>query len=76
MVDREKVLSVLRKRFPEAAANDVAAAANAIVGLDPEYVALTPPELLRFECDVGRQSYTMRHVTTGELRMFRRKTRD
>ena len=48
------------KRFPDAAAHDVAAAANAIVGLEPEYVPLAPPELSRFECDAGRQSYTLR----------------
>ena len=75
MVDREKVLTVLLKRFPDAAANDVAAAANAIVGLEPEYVAVTPADLSRFECDAGRQTYTLRHLVNGDLRMFRRKIR-
>ena len=37
MVDREKVLAVLRRRFPDAAPTDLAAAANAIVGLDDEW---------------------------------------
>jgi hypothetical protein len=37
MVDREKVLAVLRRRFPGASDADVAAAANAIVGLDEEW---------------------------------------
>jgi hypothetical protein len=37
MIDREKVLAVLRKRFPGAAPDQVAAAANAIVGLDEEW---------------------------------------
>jgi hypothetical protein len=72
VIDREKVLAVLRKRFPDAASQDLAAAANAIVGLDPEYLPLVPPELARFECDAGRQFYTMRHVATGELRLYRR----
>jgi hypothetical protein len=72
VIDREKVLAVLRKRFPDAASHDLAAAANAIVGLDPEYLPLVPPELARFECDAGRQFYTMRHVATGELRLYRR----
>ena len=76
MVDREKVLAVLLKRFPDAAANDVAAAANAIVGLEPEYLPLVPPELLRFECDAGRHSYTMRHLVNGDVRIFRRKLRE
>lgn len=37
MVDREKVLAVLRRRFPGASERDTAAAANAIVGLDEEW---------------------------------------
>jgi hypothetical protein len=37
MIDREKVLAVLTKRFPDAAREDIAAAANAIVGLDEEW---------------------------------------
>jgi hypothetical protein len=37
MVDREKVLAVLRRRFPGATDMDVAAAANAIVGLADEW---------------------------------------
>ena len=76
MVDREKVLAVLLKRFPEAAANDIAAAANAIVGLEPEYVPLGPADLVRFECEAGRHAYTMRHLTNGDVRVFRRKLRD
>lgn len=37
MVDREKVLAVLRRRFPGAPKAETAAAANAIVGLDDEW---------------------------------------
>jgi hypothetical protein len=37
MVDREKVLAVLRRRFPGAGEREVAAAANAIVGLADEW---------------------------------------
>ena len=33
MIDREKVLAVLLKRFPAASLNDVAAAANASVAM-------------------------------------------
>jgi hypothetical protein len=76
VIDREKVLAVLLKRFPDAAPNDVAAAANAIVGLEAEYFPLVPPELARFECDAGRQSYTLRHVTNGDVRVFRRRLRE
>ena len=41
MVDREKVLAVLTKRFSGAAADQIAAAANAIVGLDDEWEEVT-----------------------------------
>jgi hypothetical protein len=38
MLDREKVVAVLKRRFPGAAAGQVAAATNAIVGLADEWV--------------------------------------
>lgn len=44
MVDREKVLAVLRKRFPDASAEQLAAAANAIVGLEDEWEEVTDRE--------------------------------
>ena len=37
MVDREKVLAILRRRFPGAPDTQTAAAANAIVGLDEDW---------------------------------------
>ena len=37
MIDREKVLAVLQRRFPGAPEMDTAAAANAIVGLEDEW---------------------------------------
>src|SRR5262249_60237790 len=37
MVDREKVLAVLTRRFPGSRPDQLAAAANAIVGLDEEW---------------------------------------
>jgi len=40
MVDREQVLTILRRRFPSARPEDIAAAANAIVGLDDEWEEL------------------------------------
>ena len=48
MIDREKVLTVLRRRFPGASDQDLAAAANAIVGLDDEWDDVTErePDLL------------------------------
>jgi len=44
MIDREKVLTVLRRRFPGAPAADLAAAANAIVGLPDEWEDVTDLE--------------------------------
>jgi hypothetical protein len=70
MIDREKVLAVLFRRFPDARLCDVAAAANAIVGLEPEYAALPPAEVTRFECDAGARQYGRRHLANGEVRVF------
>jgi hypothetical protein len=44
MIDREKVLAVLVKRFPGAPVDQMAAAANAIVGLDDEWEEVTDRE--------------------------------
>ena len=73
VIDREKVLAVLAKRFPEARLCDVAAAANAIVGLGPEYAELPAAELTRFECETPAHQYTAHHVATGDVRVYFRK---
>lgn len=44
MIDREKVLAVLHKRFPGSTPDQRAAAANAIVGLDDEWEDVTSRE--------------------------------
>jgi hypothetical protein len=44
MIDREKVLAVLQKRFPGSSLEERAAAANAIVGLGDEWVDVTANE--------------------------------
>jgi hypothetical protein len=44
MIDREKVLAVLQKRFPGSTLDQRAAAANAIVGLGDEWVDVTERE--------------------------------
>lgn len=72
MVDREKVLVVLRKRFPSARSEDIAAAANAIVGLDPEYSCVEAAEVTRLECVAGPRVFTAAAVTSGRLRLYRR----
>jgi hypothetical protein len=45
MVDREKVLAVLRRRFPGSKPDQVAAAANAIVGLEDEWEDVSAKEV-------------------------------
>lgn len=75
VIDREKVLAVLLKRFPNADLRDVAAAANAIVGLEPEYDVLVPGELARFDCEAGTRHFTTRHVANGDVRVYYRTPR-
>jgi hypothetical protein len=41
MLDREKIVAVLKKRFAGAGSEQIAAAANAIVGLEDEWEELT-----------------------------------
>ena len=41
MLDREKIVAVLRRRFASAGADQIAAATNAIVGLEDEWEELT-----------------------------------
>jgi hypothetical protein len=72
MVDREKVLVVLRKRFPSARSEDIAAAANAIVGLDVEYVPIEGAEVSRLDCVAGSHAYIAADVLSGRLRLYRR----
>ena len=78
MVDREKVLAVLLRRFPGSRPDQVAAAANAIVGLDEEWEDVS--NRLE-ECgynvspDCSDICYIAQQVERGdEFRIFRRRT--
>ena len=63
MVDREKVETVLLRRFPGATRDQVAAAANAIMGLDDEWEEVGG--------DIG---YLARERENGsEFRLLRRR---
>jgi hypothetical protein len=77
MIDREKVLAVLRKRFPSATAEQFAAAANAIVGLEDEWEDVTghEPELgYHVSVQCGDICYLADQVHQGaQFRIFRRR---
>jgi hypothetical protein len=77
MIDREKVLAVLRKRFPGAATEQVAAAANAIVGLEDEWEDVTghEPEFgYHFSAQCGDICYLAEQQQQGSrFRVFRRR---
>jgi hypothetical protein len=72
MIDREKVLAVLDRRFPDAPRAERAAAANAIVGLEPEFEPVSGEAVHGFRCETTDGRYTTRDVTAGVLRIYRR----
>ena len=72
MIDRDKVMAVLQKRFPGAPLCDMDAAANAIVGLEAEFDSLPATELSDFHCQTRTARYTTRDVASGTVRLFRR----
>ena len=63
MVDREKVLAVLKNRFPDASAGTIAAAANAIVDLDEEWEEVRNEE----------QSAKATTISPQDIRVYRRR---
>jgi hypothetical protein len=77
MLDREKVLSILVKRFPAAAADQVAAAANAIVGLQDEWEEVTGHEAdmgYHFSVQCGDICYLANQMEQGtEFKLFRKR---
>jgi hypothetical protein len=77
MVDREKVLAVLAKRFPGSSAEQMAAAANAIVGLSDEWEEVTDrePDLgYHFSVQCSDICYLADQSQHGEqFRLFRRR---
>ena len=77
MLDREKILTVLHKRFPAATAAELAAAANAIVGLEDEWEDVTAhePEFgYHFSVQCGEICYLAEEARRGaQFRVFRRR---
>jgi hypothetical protein len=79
MIDREKVLTVLRRRFPGASTDALAAAANAIVALPDEWEDVTAlePSLAAHLTD-GCGDGCLLRPTDGdspEYRLYRRRLR-
>ena len=72
MIDREKVLTVLERRFPDAPRAERAAAANAIVGLEPEYEPVDDGSVHGFRCEIADARYTRQDLAAGLVRLFRR----
>ena len=71
MLDREKIVVVLKRRFPGSTPGQIAAAANAIVGLEDEWVELSAPEMdWATACRDGCQLQRLSH--RDSIRMFRR----
>lgn len=77
MVDREKVLAVLAKRFRGSTPEQVAAAANAIVGLDDEWEEVTDREAelgYHFSIKCGEICFLANEVESGaQFRLFRKR---
>ena len=77
MIDREKVLAVLSRRFAGATPEQGAAAANAIVGLDDEWEEVTDREdELGYHYSPGCTDicYLAQQVERGDqFRLFRRR---
>ena len=73
MLDREKVVAVLKRRFPGSAIEQVAAAANAIVGLDDEWLEVSLSHGgAEPQCGDGCQ--LKRLSGDGQVKLFRRET--
>ena len=77
MIDREKVLSVLLKRFPGAAPQQLAAAANAIVGLEDEWEDVSDRDEqlgYHYSAQCTDICYLAQQIERGDtFRLFRRR---
>jgi hypothetical protein len=80
MIDRESVLAVLQKRFPGSASDQVAAAANAIVGLGDDWVDVTAREAelgYHFSVQCGEICFLADQAQRGsQFRLFMKKSTD
>jgi hypothetical protein len=73
MLDREKIVAVLKRRFPGAPVEQVAAATNAIVGLDDEWEELSADATASVPC--RRTCYLYEHAARGaSFKVFRKRS--
>lgn len=76
MLDRQKIEAILTRRFPAAGERDVAAAANAIMGLGDEWEEIVDHDEIgyQYSADCREICYLAREFDRGaELRFFRRR---
>ena len=77
MIDREKVLTVLAKRFSGATSQQLAAAANAIVGLEDEWEEVTDRDDqlgYHYSPQCSEICYLAQQVERGDtFRLFRKR---
>ena len=77
MLDRQKLEALLSKRFAGAKYDQIAAAANAIMGLDDEWEEMTEADDFGYHLDVqcGDVCTLAREARNGaEFRVLRRRT--
>jgi hypothetical protein len=76
MVDRQKLESILGRRFPDATRHQIAAAANAIMGLEDDWEEVGREEDFAFSVSAqcGEACEIAREVDAGtEFRLLRRR---
>ena len=78
MLDRQKLEVVLSRRFPGASTDQIAAAANAIMGLDNEWEEVKGQEQelgYHFSVQCSDICYLAREIAQGaEFRLLRRRS--
>jgi hypothetical protein len=77
MIDRQKVEAILARRFPGSPGPQIAAAANAIMGLSDEWEEVVHDERqfgYHYSSECGNICYLAREAEDGtEFRLFRRR---
>jgi hypothetical protein len=77
MLDRQKLEAILSRRFPGSTRDQIAAAANAIMGLSDEWIEVLHEDQhfgYHFSSECTNICYLAREVEEGsEFRLFRRR---